>query len=295
MVATASTDITSYLNEIGRLPVLTKEAQLLHCRRISKWVNWPEGRENAPLYVARSGKRSLDIMVRTNLRLVVSIAKKYLNKGMELQDLIQEGNIGMIRSLELYDPSRGYAFSTYAYWWIRQSINRAIHLYSRTIRIPVSSHEITATIMRYSAHFASLNGRQPSLLELAAHLSLPPSRIQTILDSHALTVCVSLDHITSPEGDTLISILPNPNEDESNTPEIALQEAIKEEFLHDVLIDLEPLSAEVIKRLFLYQESFTEVCASMHLSRAVVMALKQKALQELRLRLHSRKLTLQYM
>jgi DNA-directed RNA polymerase sigma subunit (sigma70/sigma32) len=101
-----STGLDTYLNEIGRLPVLTEESQLLHCRRIHAWVQWPGGRDNAPERIRRIGRRSMDVMITTNLRLVVSITRRYLNRGMELEDLIQEGNIGLARGLELFDPTR---------------------------------------------------------------------------------------------------------------------------------------------------------------------------------------------
>ena len=128
--------MTSYLGEIGRIPILTKELQLIHCRRIRVWLDWPEGRDKAPRKVQRQGKRSLELMTTSNLRLVVSIAKKFTHRGLDLLDLVQEGNLGLIRGLEMFDPTRGYAVSTYVYWWIRQSITRALQLTSRTIRLP---------------------------------------------------------------------------------------------------------------------------------------------------------------
>ena len=115
----SESEVQSYLRDIGRHPVLSKEAQLHHCYAIHKWVKWPEGRSKAPRGIARAGRRSMDIMVTTNLRLVVSVAKKFQHHDLDLMDLIQEGNIGLIRGLELFDPTRGYQVSTYCYWWIR--------------------------------------------------------------------------------------------------------------------------------------------------------------------------------
>ena len=135
----SSSEFSQYLTDIGRFPVLSRESQLRHCQNIHRWVNWEGGRDAAPKNVHRSGSRSLETMVRTNLRLVVSIAKKYTGKGVDLQDLIQEGNIGLIRGLEMFDPTRGYQVSTYCYWWVRQGITRAIHSYARTIRMPINS------------------------------------------------------------------------------------------------------------------------------------------------------------
>lgn len=287
-MASSSSDLTIYLNEIGRFPVLTKEAQLLHCRRIHTWVNWEGGRDQAPRSVIRAGKRSMDVMIRTNLKLVVSIARKYNNRGLDLSDLIQEGTLGMIRSLELYDPARGYAFSTYAYWWIRQSTNRAIHMFSRSIRIPVSSHETVASILKFSAHFASTQGRQPTQLELALHLGVTPERVRHILDTHALTACISLDALCSPEGDSFISLRPNDEETVSNSPEVALQEEVRYTMVSEALENLEPMQAEVVKRQYLMRQPVAEVCESMGIPRAKMLTLRQKGLEELRMQLKSR-------
>ena len=144
----SSSEFSQYLTDIGRFPVLSRESQLRHCQAIHRWVHWEGGRECAPKG-ATMGARSLDTMVKTNLRLVVSIAKKYQSKGVALEDLIQEGNIGLIRGLELFDPSRGYQVSTYCYWWVRQGVTRAIHSYARTIRMPINSHELLVKIRRH--------------------------------------------------------------------------------------------------------------------------------------------------
>ncbi|MEB3296358.1 MAG: sigma-70 family RNA polymerase sigma factor, partial [Cyanobacteriota bacterium] len=192
----AKSEVADYLTEIGRLPVLTKEAQLLHCRRINEWCTWPEGREKAPTRVIRNGKRSMDLMVRTNLRLVVSIAKKYQHRGLDLTDLIQEGNLGLIRGLELFDPSRGYAVTTYAYWWIRQAITRAIHTHARAIRLPINTHELITRIQRFTNQFTAAEGRAPSYPEIAEAVETSPERVAQVLQTHTTTVCCSLDVIS---------------------------------------------------------------------------------------------------
>ena len=132
----SSSELSQYLTDIGRFPVLSRESQLRHCQAIHRWVHHEGGRAAAPRNIQRVGARSLETMVKTNLRLVVSIAKKYTNKGVALEDLIQEGNIGLIRGLELFDPARGYQVSTYCYWWVRQGVTRAIHSYARTRSVP---------------------------------------------------------------------------------------------------------------------------------------------------------------
>ena len=163
----AQSEIHSYLTEIGRHPVLSREAQLRHCRRIHDWIHHEDGRDAAPASTQRYGRRSMEAMTTTNLRLVVSIAKRYQGRGLELADLIQEGNIGLIRGLELYDPTRGYAVSTYAYWWIRQAITRSIHAQSRHIRLPINTHELIARIQRFITEHASTHGQAPSVVEIA--------------------------------------------------------------------------------------------------------------------------------
>ena len=189
-----SSEFSQYLTDITRLPVLDREAQLRHCKNIHRWVHWEEGRHNAPRKVVRSGERSLQVMVETNLRLVVSIAKKYQNKGVDLQDLIQEGNIGLIRGLELFDPTRGYQVSTYCYWWVRQGVTRAIHTYARTIRMPINSRELLVKIQRWHADYLiTHNGKWPSAEQVAEGLNLRVDRVLDLLELWDKTQCSSLD------------------------------------------------------------------------------------------------------
>ena len=203
----SQSEIHDYLTQVGRHPVLSKEAQLRHCQRIYAWLHHEDGRNEAPLGIRRSGQRSMDVMVRTNLRLVISIAKRYQNRGLDMADLIQEGNLGLIRGLELYDPTRGYAVSTYAYWWIRQAITRAIHTHARPIRLPINTFELLNRAQRTSHTFFTEFGRQPTLSELADELGVTEERMQQVIDHHATTLCHSLDVVTADNDNSLLAFV----------------------------------------------------------------------------------------
>ena len=205
--------ISQYLTDIARHPILSREAQLRHAYRVRAWVDYtPPGatepdRTAAPARIARLGKRSLDIMVRTNLRLVVHIAKRYQNRGLELSDLIQECSLGLIRGIELFDPTRGYAFSTYSYWWIRQSISRALYNSARTIRLPINVQDLATKIKRTIHTLTITHGRHPSLEEIGAELELTPERITDTLVSCALTDCTSIDSLCQLSDTSLLEVL----------------------------------------------------------------------------------------
>lgn len=187
--------LRAYLFEIGRTPLLTQEEEVALARRI-------EDHDEAALHE----------LVTANLRLVVSIARRYTNTALNLLDLIQEGNIGLIRAAEKFDRSRGTRFSTYASWWIRQALTRAISDQSRTIRLPVHMGEAVSTIRKATTRFHQQHGREPTIEELAQETDLPPSRVQTALQAsrHPL----SLDAPINEDGTGQLSdLLPDPNND----------------------------------------------------------------------------------
>lgn len=281
-MASSESDLTHYLNAIGRHPVLTKEAQLRHCKRIHEWVNWPEGRAEAPAHIARKGQRSMDTMVRCNLRLVVSIARKYVNRGMDLSDLIQEGNIGMIRSLELYDPARGYAFTTYAYWWIRQSITRAIHMQARTIRMPVSAQELVSSVFRCSSDFAATHGHTPTTEEIALMLNIDVERIKDVVDAYTVTTCSSLDRIVTEDGARIIEVIPNQEDHASVSPECALRIAIQEELMAKALQDLPVEERVVVERQYIHNDTVKGLSKELGIPRGRLIVMRQRALTHLR-------------
>ncbi|MGA0706330.1 MAG: sigma-70 family RNA polymerase sigma factor, partial [Steroidobacteraceae bacterium] len=263
----AKSELTQYLNEVGRLPVLTREAQLRHCRRIHTWVNWPGGREHSPENVSRAGRRSMDVMVATNTRLVVSIARKYVGRGLDMLDLIQEGNLGLIRGLELYDPTRGYALSTYVYWWIRQSITRAIHVQARTIRIPINAHETLNRVQKFSVVFLNAHGRLPTTPEIAEGLQLALDRVHQLLEMTAITQCSSLDAPSTEEGNTILALIPNQQETASHNPETALLQGVDRDLLELAMNGLNGLERQVIEDNCLGDRSLRDIGEEVGLSR----------------------------
>ena len=197
--------VRSYLRDIGRVPLLTHEQEITLGRQVQELVALEEleaelelragGSKPSPEQLATAaglspqqlrkrftaGRRAKERMVAANLRLVVSVAKKYTKRNMELLDLIQEGTIGLVRGVEKFDPTRGYKFSTYAYWWIRQGITRAIAEKSRTIRLPIHITETLNKLKKGQRDLSQLLGRTPTLTELAEAVELPEDEVKDLL------------------------------------------------------------------------------------------------------------------
>ena len=197
--------VRSYLRDIGRVPLLTHEQEITLGRQVQELVALEEleselelragGSKPSPEQLAAAaglspqqlrkrftaGRRAKERMVAANLRLVVSVAKKYTKRNMELLDLIQEGTIGLVRGVEKFDPTRGYKFSTYAYWWIRQGITRAIAEKSRTIRLPIHITETLNKLKKGQRDLSQLLGRTPTLTELAEAVELPEEEVKDLL------------------------------------------------------------------------------------------------------------------
>ena len=186
--------VRSYLRDIGRVPLLSHEQEITLGRQVQDLMALEQIQqelsqlaEAAGLSLAQlkkrfsSGRRAKERMVAANLRLVVSVAKKYTRRNMELLDLIQEGTIGLVRGVEKFDPSRGYKFSTYAYWWIRQGITRAIAEKSRTIRLPIHITEILNKLKKGQRELSQELGRTPTVTELALAVELPEEEVKELL------------------------------------------------------------------------------------------------------------------
>jgi len=185
--------LSAYLGEIGRYQLLTPEQELTLGRKVQALVVLQERCQGAggqgpgceydvlERRTMRLGQRARQHMITANLRLVVNLAKRYQNKGLDLLDLIQEGSLGLTRAVEKYDPTRGHRFSTYAYWWIRQGLNRALSTQSRAIRIPTNVNEQLTRLRAARARFLQANGMVPKASQLAQLLPMPLDQVEELL------------------------------------------------------------------------------------------------------------------
>lgn len=172
-----STGIARYIQDIGRYPLISAEDEIKLGRKIKRWHelselvgtdDFPEELKEKWPKIEKAGIHARNKMVNSNLRLVISVAKKYQGRGMDLIDLIQEGNTGLMRGAEKFDPDKGYKFSTYAYWWIRQALTRAIANQARTIRMPIHTTDKMNQVKQFCREFLAEHNRNPSLLETAS-------------------------------------------------------------------------------------------------------------------------------
>ncbi len=206
----ASADLVrAYLNGIGRTKLLTAEQEVDLAKRIEAGLYAEEIRDAAPADVARDleiivreGRAAKDHLLEANLRLVVSIAKRYTGRGMAFLDLIQEGNLGLIRAVEKFDYTKGYKFSTYATWWIRQAITRAMADQARTIRIPVHMVEQVNRMVRARRDLSASLGREPSVAEIAQALGVPEFQVIELISYDREPV--SLDQAVGEDGESAL-------------------------------------------------------------------------------------------
>ncbi|MEB3182456.1 MAG: RNA polymerase sigma factor, RpoD/SigA family [Nostocaceae cyanobacterium] len=298
--------VRTYLREIGRVPLLTREQEIVYGKQVlqmmslldakealhkklhreptnQEWaaqVNLPEAEITATV---QRGKRAKQKMIEANLRLVVAIAKKYQKRNMEFLDLIQEGTLGLERGVEKFDPTRGYKFSTYAYWWIRQAITRAIAQQARTIRLPIHITEKLNKIKRVQRELAQKLGRSPTPGEIAQELELEPAQIREYLNMARQPV--SLDVRVGDNQDTELQEL---LEDEGPSPEHYMtQESLRSD-LDILLAELTPQQREVLNLRFGLEDgkelSLAKVGERLNLSRERVRQLEHQALAHLRRR-----------
>jgi RNA polymerase nonessential primary-like sigma factor len=307
-----STDLVRlYLQEIGRVPLLGRDEEvalaqkvqdymkLLEVRQtlqeelgrdstLNEWVvkanQLPEWSTLLPeklQLVQRIGNRAKEHMIKANLRLVVSVAKKYQNRGLELLDLIQEGTLGLERAVEKFDPKKGYRFSTYAYWWIRQGITRAIATQSRTIRLPVHITEKLNKIKKAQRKISQEKGRTPTIEDIASELEMTPPQVRELLVR--VPRSVSLETKVGKDKDTELGDL-------LETDDISPEETMMREALHrdlqQLLSDLTTRERDVIRMRFGLGDgrtySLAEIGRALDLSRERVRQIEAKALQKLR-------------
>ena len=265
--------VRMYLREIGKIPLLTYEQELELAKRILN------GDEEA--------KKKL---TESNLRLVVSIAKKYVGRGMSFLDLIQEGNMGLIKAVEKFDYTKGYKFSTYATWWIRQAITRSIADQARTIRIPVHMVETINRLLRTSRHLLQQNGREPTPEELAAEMDMPVERVVEI--QKIAQDPVSLETPIGEENDSHLGDFIK--DDDTPSPQDAASETMLREQLNDIMKTLTPREAKVLRLRFGLDDgkarTLEEVGKTFHVTRERIRQIEAKALRKLRHPSRSKKL-----
>ena len=265
--------VRMYLREIGKIPLLTYEEELELAKRVL------EGDEEAKKKLSES-----------NLRLVVSIAKKYVGRGMLFLDLIQEGNMGLIKAVEKFDYKKGYKFSTYATWWIRQAITRAIADQARTIRIPVHMVETINKLIRTSRLLLQRLGREPSPEEIAEELEMPVEKVMEI--QKIAQDPVSLETPIGEEDDSHLGDFIQ--DDDSPAPQDAAAYTMLKEQLEEVMGTLTPREAKVLKLRFGLEDgkarTLEEVGREFDVTRERIRQIEAKALRKLRHPSRSKKL-----
>ena len=282
-----SDSMTWYLASIGREPLLTPAEEIELGNQVQAMMMLVEQKRDdySPheLKLIKVGRRSKERMMKANLRLVVSVAKKYQGKGMELLDLIQEGSLGLERAVEKFDPTRGYKFSTYAFWWIRQSMTRAIACQSRTIRLPVHLSERLSTIRKVSLDLAHKLGAMPSRQEISEALSMPLDELDGLL-RQALTTS-SLDApVNGDEGRSFLGDLIADGDDEE--PLDKVERGIHQEQLDRWLSHLSEQERQVLQLRFGLdgeeRQTLAEIGRRLDVSRERVRQVELKALRKLR-------------
>ena len=291
--------LSAFLGEIGRHQLLTPEQELTMGRKVQAMATLTErcmlagGSGPACEYsedekrIIKRGEKAKNQMITANLRLVVNLAKRYQGKGLDLLDLIQEGTLGLTRAVEKYDPTRGHRFSTYAYWWIRQGLNRALSTQSRTIRIPVNVNEKLTKLRASKARLMQRNGLSPSTEQLSDDMNLPISEVEDLLGCELRSVTVSLQGVVKSKSDPseLVDVLPSEEIPPLERAEIAERTASAWKLLDKS--NLTPKERTVVMLRFGLDGSnewrtWAEVARQMNCSREYCRQVVQRALRKLR-------------
>ena len=284
----SSDPISWYLSTIGRVPLLTPAEEIELGNQVQAMMrlvedNRDEDYSDQEKRTIRLGRRSKERMMKANLRLVVSVAKKYQGKGLELLDLIQEGSLGLERAVEKFDPTRGYKFSTYAFWWIRQSMTRAIACQSRTIRLPVHLAERLTAVRKASLDLAHKLGAMPSRKEIAEAMEMPIEELDGLL-RQALTTS-SLDApVNGEEGRSFLGDLIADNSHAEPLEQV--ERSIHHEQLGRWLSHLTDQERQVLELRFglegAERHTLAEIGRMLDVSRERVRQVELKALRKLR-------------
>ena len=296
--------IRIYLQEIGRIRLLRAEEEIELARKIADLLELERIRERREDALDREindaewaaevdmelrpfrrrlylGRRAKDKMVQSNLRLVVSIAKKYMNRGLSFQDLIQEGSLGLIRAAEKFDHEKGYKFSTYATWWIRQAITRAIADQSRTIRLPVHLYETISRIKKTTKILSQEMGRKPTEEEIAERMEMTIEKLRFIAKSAQLPISLE-----TPIGKEEDSRLGDFIEADGETPEDRVSKNLLREDLENVLDTLSPRERDVLRLRYGLDDgrmkTLEEIGQIFNVTRERIRQIEAKALRKLR-------------
>ena len=291
--------ISLYLKEIGRVPLLTAEEEVSLAKRMEKGResrrklaqgidDWEE-RERL-LWLVRDGQAAQEHLIKANSRLVVSVAKKYVGRGVPFLDLIQEGNIGLIRAVKKFDFRRGFKFSTYATWWIRQAVTRAIADQGRTIRVPVHMYEQINRLTRTSRQLVQELGRDPTTEEIAEELGVSPRKVE-----HIMRVSQRPLSLEMPVGEEEDSYLGDFIEDEdADAPSEAAGHQILREVIDEIFQSLTPREVRILQLRFGlvdgYCYTLEEVGKKFGVTRERIRQIEAQALSRLRHPSRSRKL-----